>query len=303
MAEGNKVVVYAALGGNLAVATIKFIAFGLTGATAMLTEGIHSVVDTGDQALLLIGLGRSGRPADKSHPFGYGMELYFWSFVVALLIFMLGGAVSLWQGVDRILHPQPAETPWINYLVLGLSFVFEGISFVFGWREYKRVAPEDVGVVRFIRRSKDPTLFTSLLEDSAALTGLVIAALGVAGGHAGIAWADGAASIGIGVLLMGVALVLGNETRSLIAGEAAAKPVVERVRRALESDPRVAKLGSLRTLHLGPGDILVAADLRFAHELDRAAALDALEDLTAAVRDSDPRVTQVFLRPMAAAAP
>lgn len=300
MADGTKGVVYAALAGNLGVAATKFVAFALTGSTAMLTEAIHSVVDTGDQLLLLIGLARSQRPPDASHPFGYGMEVYFWSFVVALLIFSVGGAVSIWEGVQRVLHPEPPRSPWINYVVLAVSAVFEGYSFRTAWREYKTVAPRGVSVVRFVRGSKDPSLFTALLEDGAALTGLAVAALGVAGAQLGWAWADGAASIGIGVLLMAVAAVLGNETRSLIAGEAAAPRVVERVRSRVEADPRV-ELAALRTLQLGPDSILVAADLRFGPELSRDQTTEALEAITRAVRDSDPRIRDVFVRPLAAA--
>lgn len=297
MAKGSKGVVYAALAGNLAIAVIKFGAFAMSGAAAMLTEGIHSLVDTGDQLLLLVGLRRSAKPADESHPFGYGMELYFWSFVVALLIFLLGGAVSIWQGVQRLLHPEPSRSALLNYAVLALSSVFEGYSFLKGWREYKRIAPEGVGLAAFIRRSKDPSLFTTLLEDSAALIGLGLAALGVLGAQLGWTWADGVASVSIGLLLAGVAVVLGNETRGLIAGEAAAPRIVETARRRLEEDERVETLSALRSLHLGPAAILIAADLRFAPGLDRAQALEAMEELTQRVRDSDPRITEVFLRP------
>ena len=296
MAEGSKGVVYAALAGNLAIAVTKFVAFGLTRSTAMLTEAIHSLVDTGDQLLLLVGMRRAARPPDASHPFGYGMEVYFWAFIVALLIFALGGLVSIYEGVERILHPEPASKPWINYAVLGASFLFEGYSFTVGWREYKRVAPAGVGVTRFVKRSKDPTLFATLLEDSAALTGLVIAALGVTGAMLGIAWADGAASVGIGLLLMAVAAILGNETRSLIAGEGAVASVTEEIRRRLAGDPRITAVERLRSLHLGPDTILVAADLGFRPDLDREGVGRAFQDLTRAVQEADPRVRDVFLR-------
>src|SRR5262245_4724391 len=222
MVSGSTRVVLAALAGNGGIAAAKFIAAGLSGSTAMLTEAIHSLVDTGDQTLLLIGQTRGRRPADETHPLGYGMEAYFWSFIVALMVFLLGGVLSILQGVVHLLLPEPIEAPWISLSVLAISAVFEGASFGVGYREYKRVVRgRPIDLWRFIQASKDPSVISVLLEDSAALIGLGVAAIGVsASSFLNIAWADGVASIVIGILLCCVAFVLANETRSLIAGEA-----------------------------------------------------------------------------------
>jgi Co/Zn/Cd efflux system component len=191
----SKRVVFAALAGNLGIAVTKFVAFALTGSSAMLTEGIHSVVDTGNQGLLLLGMRRAARPPSRTHPFGYGMELYFWGFVVALMIFALGGAVSIYEGIHKIIEPEPAHDPWVNFVVLAASMVFEGISFRFAWRELKERFPE-ISPFKAVTVSKDPSVFAVLLEDAAALTGLTLAFAGV-----GLAYLldmpilDGAASI------------------------------------------------------------------------------------------------------------
>ena len=304
VADGSRKVVYAALSGNLAIAITKFAAFGFTRSTAMLTEAIHSVVDTADQILLLIGQKRSERAPDETHPFGYGMEIYFWSFIVALLIFFVGGAVSIRQGIERILSPEPLVRPWINYLVLAASAVFEGGSFLVGYREYRRIVRgrevrgREIRLWEFVKISKDPNLFTTLLEDGAALTGLVIAALGVAGSSLlGLTWADGAASILIGLLLLCVAFVLANESRSLIAGEAAAPPIVQAVQAAARDDTRI-EVVELSTLHLGPQAIMVEVAPRFRADLSAEDLKLTMTDLIARVRAADPRICSVFVRPL-----
>jgi len=299
MAADSTRVVLAALAGNLAIAVAKFVAFAFTRSTVMLTEAIHSLVDSGNQLLLLVGQKRSGRPADASHPFGYGMEMYFWAFVVALMIFLVGGAVSIWEGVERLRNPSAIDRPWINLVVLAVAAVFESSSFTVAYRAYRRVVcGRDVRLFRYLRLSKDPSVFATLLEDGAALTGLALAALGVIGAawlH--LAWADGAASILVGVLLAGIAMFLANETRSLIAGEAAAPDIVERARAAVAEDPRVETVLDLASLHLGPQTILVALTLDFRDGLSGDELHDAAEGLTARVRAADPRICQVFLRP------
>lgn len=290
--------VLAALAGNLAIAVTKFAAWFFTRSTAMLTEAIHSLVDTGDQLLLLVGQKRSARPRDASHPFGYGMEIYFWSFIVALMIFTLGGAVSIWEGVDKLLHPAEISRPWINLVVLGISAVFEGTSFAVAYREYRRmVRGRDVRFFTFLRLSKDPNLFATLLEDGAALTGLALAALGVVGaGWLHQAWADGAASVAIGVLLMAVAGFMANETRSLIAGEAAAPAIVEAACRALV-DPRITDILEVSSLHLGPRSILVAVTVRFREGMSGDEIRQAADEMVDRVRGADARICDVFLRP------
>lgn len=293
--SGSHKVVFAALAGNLAIAATKFIAAFLTGSSAMLTEAIHSSVDTGNQGLLLLGLARAKRPPSKTHPFGYGMELYFWSFVVALLIFALGGAVSVYQGVHKIIAPEPIDRVWINFLVIGLAAVFEGGSFLVAWREFKTVRG-DTPFFRALKGSKDPSIFAVLLEDGAALLGLALAALGVTGSALGVAWADGAASVAIGVLLVLVAIFLANETRSLLTGEAAAPRIVENVRTALTADPRVETVTEVLSMHLGPREILLGVTLDFQDHLTARQIEDAADDFHALIQGVDPRITRVFVR-------
>lgn len=292
---GARKVVFAALLGNLGVAATKFVAFAVSGSTAMLTEAIHSLVDTADQLLLLVGQRRAARPADAQHPFGYGMEVYFWSFVVALMIFLIGGVVGISEGVDRVLHPAPVRAPLLNFAVLAAAAVFEGLSFRTAYREFRRIVRgRAVRLPTFLRLSKDPSVFATLLEDGAALAGLALAALGVAG-SALLGWhrADGLASILIGLLLVAIAGFLANETRSLIAGEPAAPAVIEEIMAALENGRAVGRAATARTLHLGPQNILVVvrwmpADVPFA-ELQAG-----LARARAAVMAAEPRVRDVL---------
>jgi cation diffusion facilitator family transporter len=300
VAEGTTQVVWVALAGNVAIAVIKLVASLVTRSSAMLTEAIHSLVDVLDQVFLLVGLRRAARPANELHPFGYGLEAYFWSFAVALLIFALGGAVSVWEGVKRILAPQELARPWINFLVLAMSAGFEGASFAVGYREIQKVVgSRDVSLWRFIRMSKDPALFATLLEDGAALVGLAIAAAGVAASaYLHLAWADGVASVLIGVLLAAVALILANEVRSLMAGEAAHPRVVEAVRKILLEDPNVEVVAELLSLHLGPESILVGVTLEFRDGLSGDEIQSAAQALSNRVQASDDRIGRIFLRPM-----
>lgn len=241
---------------NLLIAIAKFAAFGFTGSSAMLTEAFHSLVDTGDQALLLLGQRLSRRPADASHPFGYGMEQFFWSFVVAILIFALGGAASIYEGLVRLSSHEPIRTPWVNYAVISAAVLFEGASLFIASREYRRKSPLGLSLSA-LRASKDPALLTVLLEDGAAILGLLIAGAGVFCATT-LGWrsADAYASMAIGVLLVIVAIFLASETRSLLVGEAASPDLVRRisgvVSENLGQDSRIA------TLHLGPNRILVA---------------------------------------------
>ena len=310
MAKGSTRVVLAALAGNGAIALAKFVAAWMSGSTAMLTEAIHSLVDTGDQLLLLAGQARGRKPPDASHPLGYGMETYFWSFIVALMVFVLGGVVSVWQGVVHILRPEPIVSPWISLGVLAVAAVFEGASFRVGYREYKAVmrgrtvGGRQVGLWAFIKISKDPSLVSVLLEDSAALIGIVIAAAGVvASAFLHISWADGAASVAIGVLLAGVAFVLGNETRSLIAGEAVAEPVLIQLKETVAAIHCITELREIATLHLGPGSILVALTLSFRPQSTADSVNAAVRELTACLKSADGRVAYVYVRPTDLAAP
>lgn len=288
-------VILAAAGANLAIAAAKLGAWIFTGSSAMLTEAIHSLVDTGDQALLFLGEKRGEKAADASHPFGYGLEVYFWSFVVALMIFALGGAVSVYEGIHKLQHPEPITRPWINFLVLGVSLAFESASLVIAFKAFNKTRKPGRGILASVRRSKDPTIFTVLLEDSAALAGLTIALVGVTGASVlGLEWADGVASIAIGALLVGVAIFLAYETRSLLTGEAASDDLVRQIRAVLRAHPFVADLTDVLTLQLGPRHILVVVCLHLkpTQELT-ASATDIIE----AVKQCDPRIGRVFLSP------
>ncbi|MFI4949992.1 MAG: cation diffusion facilitator family transporter [Caulobacterales bacterium] len=298
MAKGSTRVVLAALAGNGAIAVAKFVAAAISGSAAMLTEAIHSLVDTGDQLLLLLGQSRGRRPPDHTHPLGYGMETYFWSFIVALMVFVLGGVLSIYEGVRHILAPEPVLSPWLSLGVLAVAAVFEGFSFRVGYREYKRVVHgRPVRIWEFIRGSKDPSLVSVLLEDSAALIGIVLAAVGVAASSLlHIAWADGAASIAIGLLLTGVAFVLANETRSLIAGESVAPIVMDRLKETLAAIDCITRLDEIATLHLGPGSILVALTLSFRPNSTTALIDDAIVEITKCLQATDERVAYVYVR-------
>jgi cation diffusion facilitator family transporter len=298
-AHGSKTVIYAALAANLAIAATKFAAAWWTGSSAMLSEAIHSAVDTSNQGLLLFGMRRAARPPTPMHPFGHGMELYFWSFVVALLIFALGGAFSIYEGIHKIADPEPLDDAWVNFAVLGISIVMEAISFRVAWRELRTRYP-DRAPWAAITGSKDPGVFAVLCEDAAALAGLLIALAGVS-----LAYFleqpvfDGLASIGIGLVLVLVAVFLARETLSLLTGESASAEVLHAVREILDKEKRVAAVQEVLSMHLGPSDILLAISLDFRDELQGGDIEAAARELTAAIARGVPAVTRVFLRPVA----
>ena len=297
MPANAKTAAYAALAGNLAIALTKFGAYFVTRSSAMLTEAIHSLVDSGDQVLLLFGLRQAARPPDRDHPFGYGMEIYFWSFVVALLIFAAGGAVSIFEGIVKIRHPAPIDRVWVNYVVLGAAMVFEGLSFTVALREFRK-SHRRQSLWHSMRISKDPSIFAVLLEDGAALVGLVIALAGISVATF-LDWpaADGVASIGIGCLLVLIAIFLAGEARSLLIGEAASPEIVDIVRQTLEADPRVVAVPEILTLHLSPTDILVAVTIDFSDDLPGGDLEAAARRLTDTISAKAPLVSHVFLRP------
>jgi cation diffusion facilitator family transporter len=299
MRGGSTRVVYAALAGNVAIAVSKVGAFVASGSSAMLTEAVHSFVDSIDQVLLLIGQKRARKQRDGTHPLGYGMEMYFWSFIVAVMVLLAGGIASVYEGIRRTLDPSELSSPWVSLTVLGIAAAFESSSFAVAFREFKRVVRgRDTPLWHFIRLSKDPSLFATLLEDGAALVGIGLATIGVIGSAwLGFRRADGLASIAIGGLLVGVAAVMANKTRSLIAGEAVAPPVHEALRRTLSKDRRIARLDEIATLHLGPRVILVALTLNFASGMKIADLRDAVREITAALKAIDDRIAYVYVRP------
>lgn len=299
----SRLAIYAALAGNLAIAVTKFAAALWSGSGAMLGEAIHSTIDTGNQILLLYGLRRASRAPDQRHPFGYGMEFYFWSFVVALLIFALGGILTIYEGVSRLAqaasgNPTNFVDPWVNYVVLASAFIFESLSFRVAWKEVRRTHPSS-NLWRAIMLSKDPGVFTVLLEDSAALLGLAIAAIGFSLALLlGNPIYDSMASIAIGILLIGTAMVLAGETRSLLIGESAGKSVVQDVRKTIEADDRVQDINEVLTMHLGPRDILVAVSVDFKDVLSANEVEDAIDDMTGALQRQIPSIKRLFLRPL-----
>jgi len=301
MADGSTRVVYAALAGNVLVAASKFTAAAISGSSAMLTEAVHSTADCINQLLLLIGVRRGRLPADSTHPFGYGMEIYFWTFVVAVLVLLAGGAVSIVQGVREFASPRPIGSPMINFAVLALAGVFEGYSFSVGYREYRalvarhRLPGLTPNLFRFIAWSKDPSLYESLLEDGAALVGIAIAAIGIAASTFFGYWrGDGLASIIIGLLLIANSFAILVATRSLIAGEAAAPTLLYDLEQALKGQHWSDRIKSIDTLHLGPSCVLIAVVLDPVRGgvLDRQLSLEIANRLTAI----DERVIEVLFR-------
>jgi cation diffusion facilitator family transporter len=287
---------YAAIAANLAIAITKFLAAVVTQSGAMFSEGLHSVIDTGDGLLLLLGIHLSRRPADARHPYGYGHQIYFWSMVVAMVIFGIGGGISIYTGIRHLMSPHAIESSWWAYGVLAAAFIFEGISWLVAMREFRRVRGRRTSW-EAIQHSKDPTTFIVVLEDSAALLGILIAAAGLALSHLlDTPVFDAIASILIGVLLGTVAIVLARETWSLLLGEAAAPELVDSIRTLALAQPGVVDAHSPRTMHLGPDLVHVDLDLRVDPTLTAADILATSRSLEAAVRERHPRVQRVSLR-------
>ena len=295
MAGESTRAVIAAIAGNLAIAVCKFVAAGFSGSAAMLAEAIHSLVDTGNDGLMLYGLRRSTKPADEDHPFGYGHELYFWTLVVGILIFGLGGGMSILTGILHVMNETTTEASVWSYAVLAIAAVFEGISWWFGYRAF-RSEQQGRGVVETIQISKDPTTFSVLLEDSAALAGLAIAFAGIFMSHQlGVPWIDGASSIVIGVLLCLIALVMVYESKGLLIGEGVTKETAHGVRALIAAESEVESIGKLGTLYLGPEDVMLAVEVRFRRDGSVADTRHAIGRMSNAIRAKYPRIRHVFL--------
>ena len=293
--SGSKKAIYAALAGNSLIALTKFAGSAYTGSSAMLSEAIHSLVDTGNQGLLLYGLKRSKKPADELHPFGYGMELYFWAFVVAIVIFALGAGVSIYEGVKHILHPRIITNAYINYIILGLAIVFECGSWWVAYREF-RTSKGDMSFLEATQRSKDPALFTVLFEDTAALLGLIVALIGISLAQVlDIPELDGIASVVIGLILAATSGLLAYETKGLLVGEATDPDTVEGLRSILTSAPGIDRVNELRTLHFSPQDILVAISADFSPSLDSNAVEGQVAELERDIKNAYPGITRVFI--------
>ena len=297
----SKTAIIAALVGNLLIAVTKGIAAALSGSSAMLSESVHSMVDTGNELLLLYGLKRAAKPPDKVHPYGYGRELYFWSFVVALLIFAVGAGVSAYEGVVHIRHPEPIRDVWINFVVLGLAAVFEGISWWFGWKAFSRVRRSRPIWDAFVA-SKDPTTFMVLFEDSAALLGILIAAIATfLSWKLKLPWVDGAGSILIGLVLAIVAALLARESKELLIGERASPELSAAVRQTASEDPCVRKVIDITTSQMGPDQVIAT----IAVEIDEDLRVPEVEQLIARIEGSIqarfPQLFRIFIRPVAGA--
>lgn len=295
--SGSKFVIFAAIAGNLLIAATKFVAASITGSSAMLSEGVHSLVDTGNGVLLLYGLHRAAQPPDRLHPFGHGRELYFWSFIVALLVFALGAGVALYEGITHLLAPEPIENPLINYVVLGLCMVFEGGSWLVALKEFRR-NKGDLGYIQAVRRSKDPSVYTVLFEDSAALLGLIIAFAGIsAAQYFEQPWLDGAASIGISLILGATAVFLAHESKGLLLGEPALPDVQSSILAIAQADPAVEKANGVLTVHMGPEQIVAGLSLDFVDHISAAEIESCVERLETKLKAEIPEVTAVFVKP------
>jgi cation diffusion facilitator family transporter len=292
--EGSRLAILAAIAANLAIATMKFVAAAVSGSSAMISEGIHSLVDTGDGILLWVCVTRSRRPPDDIHPFGHGKELYFWTLVVAVLVFAVGGGMSIYEGILHLMNPHPHSAGRWTYLVLGGAFLFEATSWTFAWRAFSRERGRR-GIWETIEVSKDPSSFAILFEDSAALLGLVVAFGGV--------WAsellaspipDGLASIVIGALLMGTALLLVRATLRLLVGQSASPALVRAIRGAAADEKDVQRVGRVRTVHFGPDTVLAQVEVGFSpglHAEELAAAIDRIQRR---LKKDHPQLQHVF---------
>ena len=295
--SASKTVVYAALAGNLLVAITKAVAAAVTGSSSMLSEAVHSFVDSGNELLLLYGMHRAQKQATPEHPIGHGRELYFWSFIVAVLIFALGAGVSIFEGIAHIREPEPVERAWINYLVLGLAFVFEGVSWFISLRQY-RAAKGELGFFEAFRKSKDPPSFMVFFEDSAALVGIVLAAAGTyASASLGMPVLDGWASIAIGVVLAVVAVLLARESKSLLIGERADRELSDAILQVASEHPAVARANGLVTVQMAPDQIVAALSLEFADELCTPQIEQAVTEVEQRIKAAHPEVVSLFIKP------
>jgi cation diffusion facilitator family transporter len=290
--------VIAAILGNIAVGIVKFIAAALSGSSAMLSEGVHSIVDSGNGILILFGMKRAARDADGSHPFGYGKELYFWTLVVAVLIFALGGGISIMEGIKSLMAVVPGETmgdPTMSYIVIVLSALIEGMSLSVAIRQFN-AARGTLSPIRFIKEAKDPSMYTVVLEDTAAELGLIFAFCGIFLGHIlNNPYLDGGASVLIGALLCGVSIILLKETKGLLIGEGMTHPELEEVQQLVEGDAAVLTCGRILSMYLGPTDLLLTLDVTFRPAVSSTEVLMAIDRIEASIRERFPQTTRVFI--------
>lgn len=295
MAGSSKKVIFAALIGNAAIAITKFVAAGITNSSAMFSEGIHSLVDTGNQVLLLFGLRQARKPADKRFPFGHGKEIYFWCFVVAILIFAVGSGLSIFKGIEHIRHPTVITSPLINYLVLGVAIIIEAFVFYIALKEFNKSRGSS-SVLEAIQKGKDPAMFVVLLEDAAALLGLTVAMLGIAISQlTGNYIFDGIASVGIGLILAFVAVLLAYETKGLLIGESASDDVVDGIRKMVTEFTGVERVNEVLTMHMGPDYILVNLSVEFNDEIHTEKMESVVALIDKSIKQAFINVKRVFI--------
>lgn len=294
--NASKISLYGGIAANVAIAVSKFVAAYFTRSSAMLSEGIHSLVDSGNGILLLYGVHQSQKPADAQHPFGRSKELYFWALIVAMLIFAIGGGMSFYEGIKHIEHPEPLTDPVWNYVVLGVSIVFEGVAAVLSLRALAAGSEAGESVWQQLRTSKDPAAFASVLENGAALLGLGFALAGVFFGHLlNNPLLDGAASIAIGLLLMAVAVVLVARTKTLLVGTGVDADTLASLERIAQAQPHVSQTRAPLTMYLGPADVVLALDVVFADHLNADEVAATVEQLQNAIRAEHPEMTRIFI--------
>ena len=296
MASSNKSI-YSALAANLLIAITKFIAGIVSNSAAMIAEGVHSVVDTANQLLLLLGLYKSKKKPDATHPFGYGKELYFYSFIVSILIFGLGGGVSIYQGVTHILHPDVPGDPKWSYVVLAISVIFEGSSFIIAAKEFNKLRGDQTWW-QAITKSKDPSTFLVLFEDSAAVIGLFIVAICLFIGHKfHINYLDGVASLLVGILLIGVSMILARESRSLLMGEGIGSNTKQRIKEIVEDDKDVLKLMHILSTYQSPSEIVMMLIVSFDTHLDTNGINEAISRIRNRVKDEYNLIHFLIIQP------
>ncbi len=295
--SGSRFVILVALAGNLGIAVAKFIAAGISGSSAMLSEGVHSLVDTTNEILLLHGLNRARQPPDRAHPLGHGRELYFWSFIVAVLVFAMGAGVSLYQGIIHLRDPEPVANPGIAYIVLGVSLLFEGSSWWVALREF-RIGKGHHGYFEAFRRSKDPSTFTVLLEDSAALLGLLIALAGLIGAQClQMPELDALASIGIALVLAVAAFLLARETKGLLIGEPAHPELGEALLQLAAADPDIENANGILTVQVGPNQVLATLSAAFDDRCTTPQIEACVARIEQAARLRHPEIMALFVKP------
>ena len=290
------IAVYGAIASNLIIAIFKYIVAFLTGSSAMLSEGIHSTADTGNELLLLLGLRQSRRPADQDHPFGHGQELYFWSLIVAIILFSAGGGMSIYEGINHMMYPSEMKSPGWNYIVLAVAFLVEGVSWFIALRELlKRKDPEE-SFWQGLHASKNPSIFIVFGEDSAALVGLLVAFGGIFIGHKlNSPYPDAIASIIIGFILAVVAIFLAYESKSLLVGETANQKTIDGIRELVLQHPAVENMRNPLTMHLGPDEILLNLDVQFHSHLTAAELVKVVDELETQIHNKFPGIRQIFI--------